>query len=389
MRMTTAQRRARLGVRHLLAERGRSVEEAAGAVVALHGTDPATVFLSAAARTGTPGPGPMERALYEDRTLVRMTGMRRTIFVVRRELAPVIHHSSALAVAVKERRQLLQHVERGGGFDGAWIARVEGQVLAALREHGEATAARLGELVPELREQIVYAPGKPYEARQGVGTRLLFLMAAEGLIVRQGRPAGSWVSGQHRWALAPEMPVLTVREAQAELVRRWLWSYGPGTEADLKWWTGWSLGDVRKALHAVGAVPVELDDGTTGHLLPDDLEAGDPEPWAALLPALDPTPMGWQHRDWYLPREHRAELFDRSGNVGPTVWWNGAVVGGWGQRGDGEVVWRLLEDAGSDARAAVERAATAVTTWLDGVTVTPRFKTPLERALREDPSGRR
>ncbi|MEU7891516.1 winged helix DNA-binding domain-containing protein [Nonomuraea sp. NPDC049152] len=382
MRMSTAQRRARLGVRHLLAEQGGSVEEAAEAVVALHGTDPATVFLSAAARAGSKGPEPMERALYEDRTLVRMTGMRRTIFVVPRALAPVVHHSSALAVAVKERKLLTRHFEEGGGFDGEWISRVEGKVLEALRLHGEATAATLGTLVPELREQLVYAAGKPYEARQGVGTRLLFLMAAEGLIVRQGRPSGSWISGQHRWALAPEMPLMAVRDARAELVRRWLAAYGPGTEADLKWWTGWSLGDVRKALAAVGATEVELEDGPAGYVLPGDVEADEPEPWAAFLPALDPTPMGWQQRDWYLPQAHRAELFDRSGNVGPTVWWNGAVVGGWGQRADGEVVWRLLEDVGSDARQAVERAAEGVTAWLDGVTVTPRFRTPLERALR-------
>ncbi|GAA2383877.1 winged helix DNA-binding domain-containing protein [Nonomuraea africana] len=378
-----AERRARLGLRHALAARAGSVEAAVESVVALHGTDPATVFLSAGARTASAGPQPVERALYEDRTLVRMTGMRRTIFVVPRDLAPVIHHSSALAVAVRERKQLTQHFMDGAGFDAQWISRVEGEVLEALREHGELTAAALGELVPGLRAQIVYAPGKPYEAKQGVGSRLLFLMAAEGLIVRQGRPSGSWISGQHRWALAPEMPVLTVREAQAELVRRWLAAYGPGTEADLKWWTGWTLGDVRKALQAVDAVPVELEESAPGYVLPDDVEPVPPaEPWAALLPALDPTPMGWQGRDWYLPQAHRAELFDRSGNVGPTVWWNGAVVGGWGQRADGEVVWRLLEDVGAEAGAAIEREAAALMRWLDGVTVTPRFRTPLERSLR-------
>ncbi|MEU4325158.1 winged helix DNA-binding domain-containing protein [Nonomuraea dietziae] len=381
--VTTDERRARLGLRQALAVRAGSVEEAVEAVVALHGTDPATVFLSAGARTGTPGPEPVEKALYEDRTLVRMTGMRRTIFVVPRELAPVIHHSSALAIAVRERKRLTQHFMDGGGFDERWISRVEGEVLAALREHGELTATRLGEVVPDLRTQIVHAPGTAHEVKQGVSTRLLFVMAAEGLIVRQGRPSGSWISGQHRWAPAPEMPVLTAGEAQAELVRRWLAAYGPGTEADLKWWTGWNLGEVRRALRAVKAVTVELEESAPGYVLPSDVEPAAPaEPWAALLPALDPTPMGWQQRDWYLPQAHRAELFDRSGNVGPTVWWNGAVVGGWGQRADGEVVWRLLEDVGADAVAAVEREAARLTAWLDGVTVTPRFRTPLERSLR-------
>jgi hypothetical protein len=74
-------------------------------------------------------------------------------------------------------------------------------------------------------------------------------------------------------------------------------------------------------------------------------------------------------------------LFDRSGNIGPTVWWEGQVVGGWAQRKDGEIVLRLLEDAGADARAAIETQAELLGHWLGEVRVTPRFRTPLERDL--------
>ena len=69
----------------------------------------------------------------------------------------------------------------------------------------------------------------------------------------------------------------------------------------------------------------------------DGLESTpEPDPTAALLPALDPTPMGWVERDWFLG-EHRAPLFDRTGNIGPTIFWQGRVVGGWAQRADGEI----------------------------------------------------
>ncbi|MEU0571172.1 winged helix DNA-binding domain-containing protein [Nonomuraea sp. NPDC005983] len=380
MRISAWQRRSRLGVRHRLAAKAANVEEAAESVVALHATDPATVFLSAGARLEAPGPEPVERALYDDRTLVRMTGMRRTVFVVPAGLVPVVHHSSTFAIAVKERRSLLKLLAEGGWHD-PWLKDVEASVLRLLAEAGEATAAELGALEPRLREQVRVAVGKPYEAVHSIGTRLLPVMAMEGLLVRRGRPAGSWISGQHRWGVAPAMAELTAHEAQAELVRRWLAAFGPGTEADLKWWTGWALGDVRRALAAVGAAAVSLDEGT-GYVLPGDLdEPPPPQPWAALLPALDPTPMGWQARDWYLPQAHRAELFDRSGNVGPTVWWNGEVVGGWAQRRDGEIAWRLLSDVGSDAKAAIEAQVAGLASWLDGVKVTPRFRTPLEREL--------
>jgi hypothetical protein len=90
--------------------------------------------------------------------------------------------------------------------------------------------------------------------------------------------------------------------------------------------------------------------------------------------------MGWKDRDWYLGG-HGPALFDRNGNAGPTLWCAGRVVGGWGQRPDGDVVFRLLEDIGQEAISAVEAEAARLTAWLDGVRVVPRFSTPLQREL--------
>ena len=39
--------------------------------------------------------------------------------------------------------------------------------------------------------------------------------------------------------------------ARADLVRRWLARFGPGTLADIVWWTGWNQGDTRRALAAI------------------------------------------------------------------------------------------------------------------------------------------
>lgn len=127
---------------------------------------------------------------------------------------------------------------------------------------------------------------------------------------------------------------------------------------------------------------MEVDlDGEPGVVLADDLEpVAEPAPWVALLPALDPTAMGWAARDWYVGG-HREALFDRSGNIGPTVWSDGRVVGAWAQRASGEVVTRLFEDVGSDKAAAVEREAAGLTEWLGEVRVIPRFRTPAERDL--------
>ncbi|MFE5655123.1 winged helix DNA-binding domain-containing protein [Streptomyces sp. NPDC056431] len=388
-----AERRARLGVRHRLAGsvRAGSAEEVAGALVALHGTDPASVFLAVGARlAGKAGPvAEVERALYEDRSLVRMHGMRHTVFVFPAALAPAVQTSTSDPAAVRERTTLIQHLAAGSDFDAAWLAETERLVLAELAVRGEATGAELGRAVPALRSTYLYGKGTRQEGVQSVASRVLRVLGMEGRIVR-GRPQGTWTSSQFRWA-RPADPrsgpasALDPATARAELIQRWLRACGPATEADLKWWTGWKVTDVRGALAAVGALPVTLDEGT-GFVLPDDLDpvterVAEPEPWAALLPALDPTAMGWQARDWYLDPEHRAALYDRSGNIGPTVWWDGRIVGGWAQRPDGEIIHRLLTDVGAAAGRAIGAEAERLAGWVGDVRVTPRFRTPLEREL--------
>ncbi|MBK3630715.1 AlkZ family DNA glycosylase, partial [Streptomyces sp. MBT49] len=327
-----AERRARLALRHRLTPSARvaTPEAVADALLALHGSDPATVYLAVGARLAdAAGTVPeTDRALYTDRSLVRMHGMRHTVFVFPTASTAVVHASTGLAVAARERASLLKDMAKAGAPDAAWLKEVEESALAALARLGQATAAELARQEPRLREQFVYAAGKPYEGVHTVVTRLLRVLGVEGKVVR-GRPLGSWTSSQFRWALAPEHAELPVEQAQSELLRHWLRACGPATEADLKWWTGWRVTDVRRALAAIGARAVTLDEGT-GYVVEDDVEAvaAPAEPWAALLPALDPTAMGWQGRDWYLAPGLRPHLFDYSGNVGPTVWWDGRVVGG-------------------------------------------------------------
>ncbi|MFK4224511.1 DNA glycosylase AlkZ-like family protein [Streptomyces sp. NPDC019890] len=383
LRISDEERRIRLGRRQLLAPslRTDSSVAAADAVVALHATDAATVFLSACARLTEPSVEAVEQALYEDVALVRLLSMRHTLFAVSAELAPYVDASTARAIAVKERKTLVGHLaEEANGLDEQWLAEAEEAVLAALATRDSATGSQLSADVPALQTKITVFPGKKYETVQGVATRVIRLLAADGRI-RRDRPRGSWTSSQFRWTASEPWPALSAAEARAELARRWLLSYGPATQADLKWWTGWTLGDVRKALAAVAAEEVQLDEGT-GYVAPGDT-APEPavEPWAALLPALDPSAMAWAGRGLHLAADHRAVLFDRTGNIGPTVWWNGEIIGGWAQRPDGEIVWRLLTDPGREATAAIAAEASRLSDWVGEARITPRFRTPLEREL--------
>ena len=328
----------------------------------------------------------MAHDLYESGTLLRMHGMRRTLFVFPTDVAPAIQAGAASKIAVAERARTLREIGDAGiaADPVAWLAEVETATLKALGSRGEATANQLGLDEPRLRLQMLFNVGKKYEGSVGVSTRLLFVLAMEGRIAR-GRPAGSWVSSQYRWipieAVIPGgYPPMDPEAARTEIVRRWLAAFGPGTVADIRWYTGWTLAEVRRILGELEVRDVDLD-GTPGLILADDEEATPtPEPFATFLPGLDPTVMGWTDRRFFLAG-HAKDLFDTNGNAGPTVWWDGRIVGGWAQRPDGEIVYRLLEDPGAEGRAAIEGERDRLREWLGPTRVTPRFRTLFEREL--------
>ena len=240
--------------------------------------------------------------------------------------------------------------------------------------------------MPLLATKLRFGTGR-WVTTQSASARVLPQLAMDAKLVR-GRPRGTWSNGQYRWVptadwLGGPVEELDQAAAQAELVRHWLGAFGPATETDLRWWTGWTAREVRAALAAVPHETVDLDGATGLVLAGDDEPVEPPEPWAALLSTLDPTTMGWKERDWYLG-PHASVLFDVNGNAGPTVWWDGRVVGGWSQRRDGEIVYRLLEDVGADAVAAIEAEVVRMTDWIGDVRFSPGFLPPFQRELASD-----
>jgi hypothetical protein len=350
------------------------------------------VFLSVLARHPDATVEEIESALYEERTLLRLHGMRRTIFVAPVELAPAILHSCVHTFVTQSRKIYVQALTEAGVGDSAWLSDVEAAAEAALARRGTATASQISSEEPRLLTRIKIARGRSYESTTTITAWVLFLLAAEGRIAR-GRPTGSWTSSQWTWSpmdkwLPGGVPELPAAAARAQLARAWLGAFGPATVADLKWWTGWTVGHSRQALADIGAVEVDLEigpeigpkagtggsAGVTGFVLPEDAEpVGEQPPWVALLPALDQTPMGWAQRQWYLG-EYGPAVYDSSGNAGPTVWCDGRVVGAWAQRPSGEVVYRLLEDVGAEAKSALDSAAGRLERFLGGVRLSARTR---------------
>ncbi|TGO03898.1 winged helix DNA-binding domain-containing protein [Serinibacter arcticus] len=394
-----AERRARLGRRHALVAPVASPEEATAAVAALHSTDPAAMTLSVRARTRAADPSELHRALYEDRSLVRLLTMRRTVFAVAREHAPSFLAATSLSVAAAQRRRTHALLREGGVTSDpeAWLARAETAGRAFLAgDPGVFTTKELAAADPLLATRMRFGAGAQ-AVEQSVASRLMTLWSSEGVVVR-ATVAGGWTSTQFRWAAAsswlgeqgeqgepggPGEPAVApdLAEGSALVARLYVARFGPVTPDDLQWWTGWTRTHTRATLAAlaaagetaavrvtVGGVEVEAV------VMADDVAPVDPpSPWVALLPALDPTSMGWKHRDFYLG-EHRAHVFDRNGNAGPTVWVDGRVVGGWAIRDDGTVGLDLVEEVDGAASVGIEAQVREVEAFLDGAVVKARAR---------------
>ncbi|MET0798591.1 MAG: winged helix DNA-binding domain-containing protein [Rhodococcus sp. (in: high G+C Gram-positive bacteria)] len=372
------ERRARMGIRHALAPAFLvdSPEAATKAMTVLHATESATVYLSCWARVRSLDAADVDRALYEQRSLVKQLAMRRTLFTFPRDLLPAAWSSASARVANTERARMSKDVVKAGlAVDGNdWLDRARSEVLSLLADAPEGlSAVDVRQAVPMIDVKVEGSAGEIWSA-----PRVLTHLGATADIMR-GTNTGRFPTSRPLWTLTghwlDDVPValesvdVEPADGYREIVRRWLYTFGPGTEDDIVWWLGSTKTVVRAALAELDAVAVTLDGGGTGWLLPNDVaEVADPGPWVALLPVLDPTIMGWKGRDFYLG-PHRNQLFDTRGNAGTSAWVDGRVVGCWIQDEAGVVHLRLIEPVSASARRSLEAEAARLTDWLGGVKI--------------------
>jgi hypothetical protein len=386
--ITPEQRRRVIACRHFLDGSAGGPDEVATTLVGLHASDPATPFLSVFARSRTSTIADITDAMYARRSMVRWMAMRRTLFVFPTADIADIQGAISTPLAASLRRQLLSRIRRNGseptieGDLDVWLDHVEAQTMAALGDAGSATGAQLSARVPRL--STVVLPGSPSEVRQKVTSPLLTVMSADALLVR-GKPTGAWTSRKHLWEPASAwwphgLDATSEADAQSALARRYLEQYGPATAEDLQWWTGWNKTTTARALSHLPTTEVDLG-GRAGLMVSQlDLEIPETQPHAALLPSLDSTAMGWKEREWFLSID-RHEIFDRAGNIGPTVWWDGEIIGSWAVAASGEVRTTIRADRGTGAAGAVQAAAAELERRLDGTVVIPSIRTQLEKSL--------
>jgi hypothetical protein len=333
-------------------------------IAALHAQLMSSAELTLWARVDGLESGVVDRALWEDRRLVKTWAMRGTLHLLRAdELGLWVAAQSALRprhhVPAWLRHHGLTREEADAMLD-AIPAALDGRLLT--REELATEVARLTGI-----------EGLDGKLRGGFGDLLkpaafrgdLCFVPSEGRNVRFGRP--------DQW-LGPWEPV-DRDEAMREVARRYLAAYGPGTRETFARWFGiTSPAQGGKWLASLGDEAIEVDiEGERALMLAADVEeaaAAEPEGVVRLLPAFDhyvvAAPRG---ADAALAAAVRGRVYRPQGWLSPVLLVDGRMAGVWSHERRGSAVAVQVEpfEAVEPAvRAGVEAEAERLAAFVGG-----------------------
>jgi hypothetical protein len=313
----------------LLGERLRDPLAAVRESGGIQAQDQAAAALSIRVRTTGLTRGDVDRALVEERSIVRLWGMRGTIHLVPSEDARWLVELLGPLGRTASHRRLSQL-----GVPEADRPRAVRAIREALGEHGPLT--RL-ELMGHVARAGVETAGQ-------AGAHLPHLAAIEGHVcfgppAPGGKPTyvlrDDWLGGN--------LPRLARDRALAELARRYVRAFGPAAPADFASWSGLPLRDARAGWAAATVAAGERAEEP----LPEP-------PVLRLLPAFDTYLLGYRKRDFMVPAEHSRRVWPGGGIVRPTIVANGRALGTWRRTGTRVELEPFLDSALVAAAAAAE-----------------------------------
>ena len=288
-------------------------------VCGLHATIPKTPYLSMFSRTKSFTRKELDEELYEKRSLGKIRCMRKTVYILPKEMISIAYSATKRMVELTSERY-----SRYLGITQKEYIKMSKLVQEVLKGGGMTAKEVKNALMTELNISVI-----------------LNLMCDQGLLIR-GNPRKGWKSNIHTYYpfndYFPDIDLNEPNEARAValLVQYYLSSFGPATEKDIIWWTGLNKTTIQEALKKLKEqiVPVEIEGFKDGFItLQSDMAlkmATLPKNRVVnLLPALDSYLMGYKERERYLSYEFYDKVFDRSGNATSTILVDGRVVGVW------------------------------------------------------------
>ena len=285
----------------------------------LHATDPATPYLSLFARTRNFAKEQLDEELYIKRNLGKIRCMRKTIYILPKEMILMAYSATKKMVELASEKY--------------------SQYLGITRKQYEETSKSILKI---LEGTGMTAKEIKNVLRTGLNiSAIVNLMCDQGLLIR-GNPRHGWKSNIHIyypfWNYFPDINLNAVNEEKAKelLIRQYIASFGPVSENDVAWWTGFLKREVMGILEGLQnqITQVEISNLKGSYLmLSSDLKSLQSLKLERhvlnLLPNLDPYLMGYKERERYLNPKYYNYVFDRSGNATSTILLNGEVIGVW------------------------------------------------------------
>jgi len=307
---------------HLTDEaRGGDLVKVVRDIGGLHATSPTTPYLSLLARMREFEKEDLEKELYMKRTLGKIRYVRNTMYVLTRQFIP-----TAFAATRKMAEPKSEAYSKFLGISEKEYKLISKRIIELLRGKGGKTTKSIKE---ELGSKLNISP-------------IVNLMCDQGLLIR-GAPQKGWKSNLHTYHLFNEyfsnIRLDRVGEADARrmVVEVYISTFGPVTETDIAWWTGFPQSQISQIINDLKDKVAHVETSAAGddYLVSsqqiDSLMSMRPirRNVANLLPRLDPYVISYKERDRYLDSENHHYVFDPAGNATSTILLNGETVGIW------------------------------------------------------------
>lgn len=293
-----------------------------GAICGLHAQLMSSAELTLWARLEGLEPGAVERALWEDRTLIKIWAMRGTL-----HLLPAREYPLWQAALETYRHYLKGSWLREFGFTREELERAVvaiGQALDGRMLTREELAREVARLTgsAEVEEKLLDSWGATLKPASFRG--LLCYAPSDGQKVRFTRPDG-WLGDLE--AADPESAV-------REVTRRYLAAFGPATRETYARWAGLGAAEAGRRIDALGDEVAQVEcDGSRYWMLARQLgQVTDAVPQRSirLLPQFDPYVIGAPRDDpAVLSDEFRDRVYRSNGWISAVLLVDGRMEGVW------------------------------------------------------------
>jgi len=281
----------------------------------------------------------VQRALWQERTLVKTWLMRGTLHLLPVQELPLYLKAFGQAVTAREQ----QWMRRCGMTDMEATMMVEAiaEVLTerpmTRHELADRVVARLG---PGARPWIEHSWGG-----------IIKLAALQGAICfGPDRSQEVTFMRTDRWLSMPAE--LSPDEARLLILRKYLHAYGPATAQDFAGWAGMAVREATFTWEQIHHELIEvMVEGKSAFLLAEDLavmsEEIENDLSVCLLPSFDVYMLAHRSKVHLLAPAHYQEVYRAAGWISPVIVARGQVVGIWSFKRVGKkryIIARLFRD---------------------------------------------